>query len=83
MTRALTDGRQSYVDAFYAKNGPCCAGCDFWRWISTLVGECVRHAPDPSHDAAVGLNMLSSSLGSSSTMLTKRDHWCGDFRDDQ
>lgn len=72
---------QAYVDAFYAKNGPCCAGCDFWRWINTAVGECVRHAPDPSHDAAGGLDIQGWSGPPSSTMLTKREHWCGDFQD--
>lgn len=74
---------QRHVDAYADKFGPCCAGCDFWRWINTAVGECVRHAPDPSHDAAAGLGLHGVSLGKSSTMLTKRDQWCGDFSDNQ
>jgi hypothetical protein len=72
---------QDYVDAYADKHGPCCAGCDFWRWINTGVGECIRHAPDPSHDAAGGLGVNACSLPPSSTMLTRRDHWCGDFED--
>lgn len=75
------DDRQGHVDAFYAKHGPCCAGCDFWRWINTGVGECVRLPPNQSHDAASGLGMHGVSLPVSSSNLTRRDHLCGEFKD--
>lgn len=72
---------QQHVDAFYAANGPCCAGCDFWRWVNSLIGECVRFPPNRSHDAAAGLGMTGCSLSRSTANLTRRDHWCGEFRD--
>lgn len=37
--------RQEYVDRFYWQNGPCCAGCDWWRHINSVAGECERRAP--------------------------------------
>jgi len=73
---------QKSIDAFYAKTGPCCAGCDYWRWMSATVGECVRFPPNQNHDAAAGLGMTSCSLPRSTSILTTRDHWCGEFRDD-
>ena len=38
--------RQEYVDRFYWSNGPCCAGCDWWRHHNSVAGECTRRAPD-------------------------------------
>lgn len=75
------DNRQEFVDRFYAKHGPCCAGCDFWRWISPLVGECIRFPPNQSHDAMKGLGFDFCSLPRSTANLTRRDHVCGEFRD--
>jgi hypothetical protein len=73
-------GAQEKIDSYYHAHGPCCAGCDFWRWINSRVGECVRMPPNQSHDAAAALGMLGSSLRSTSN-LTTREHWCGEFRD--
>jgi len=73
--------KQDHIDAFADKHALCCAGCDFWRWINSVVGECVRHAPNPAHDAAAGLGIHGFSAGPVSSMLVKRDHWCGDFVD--
>lgn len=72
---------QQHVDAFYAKHGPCCAGCDFWRWINTRVGECIRMPPNQSHDAAAGLGFDFCSLPRSTSNLTANSHLCGEFRD--
>ena len=30
---------QAIVDKFYLDNGPCCAGCDWWRWHNSVAGE--------------------------------------------
>lgn len=74
---------QAAVDRFYAENGPCCAGCDWWRWINAGVGECIRHAPNPAHDASAGLGFDFCSLPRVNTNLTVRSHYCGDFEDQQ
>lgn len=74
---------QESVDAFYASNGPCCAGCDYWRWINPIVGECVRFPPNQHHDAAEGLGLQHCSLPRSTSNLTKRNHWCGEFKDEK
>lgn len=42
---SLDDDRRQYVDAFYWSHGPCCAGCDWWRYLNTVAGQCIRHAP--------------------------------------
>lgn len=74
---------QHYVDTFYAKTGPCCAGCDFWRWLNSVVGECVRMPPNQSHDTAAGLGLTGCSHPKSTANLTYRNHVCGEFRDSQ
>lgn len=85
MTDSLKAARQkttqAYVDAFYKKNGPCCAGCDWWRWLNSVVGECTRYAPNPAHNAAEGLGMHAPTIQCSAN-LTKRDHICGEFKDE-
>lgn len=72
---------QEVVDEYYLKSGPCCAGCDYWRWVTSLVGECVRFSPNQSHDAAAGLGMDNCTLPRSTTNLTKRERLCGEFVD--
>lgn len=71
---------QNGHDDFYKNNGDCCAGCDYWRWFNSRVGECVRFPPNQSHDAAAGLGMECCSLQSTANM-TSREHWCGEFKD--
>src|SRR5690349_606317 len=73
---------QEAVDQFYLRNGPCCAGCDFWRYFNAVAGECTRYPPNKRHDAGATLGIYGSSLGPTSTAITLRDHWCGEFRDD-
>lgn len=71
------------VDEFYAKNGPCCAGCDWWRYYNANVGECIKSAPVSASErvAMIGITGLSLNIGAGHA-LTPRDHYCGDFKDE-
>jgi hypothetical protein len=73
---------QEVIDAFYWKNGPCCAGCDWWRYFNSMVGECLRSAPVSGAErwAMVGLSR-PSFIGSAGHVVTKREHHCGEFKD--
>ena len=76
--------RQKVIDAFYAKHGPCCAGCDWWRHYNSLVGECIRSAPVPGADRVAMLGIESPSLQpGAGHVMTQRWHHCGDFRDER
>lgn len=73
---------QEFVDRFYAARGPCCAGCDHWRHLNSMVGECHRAAPVASGDRAGMLGIHGSSLDpGAGHILTRRDHRCGEFTD--
>lgn len=77
------DERQAILDAFYWQNGPCCAGCDWWRSLNALAGECTRSAPAPAVErgAMIGISDgCSLSIGAGHT-LTTREHRCGEFAD--
>ena len=78
----IPDTRQTSVDTFYAKNGPCCAGCDHWRWINSLVGECRRSSPVSGFERA---DMLQTKILGHAVeaghILTRREHHCGEFSD--
>ena len=76
------DPEQESVDAFYWKHGPCCAGCDWWRHVSSAAGECTRTVPVPSHErfAMVGIQSPSQNTGVGH-IITPRDHHCGEFKD--
>jgi hypothetical protein len=74
---------QAVVDAFYAQHGPCCAGCDWWRWYNSTVGECIRSAPVSGAERFAMLGITGSSLPlEAGHIMTQRDHVCGEFRDD-
>lgn len=76
--------RQNIIDRYYKKNGPCCAGCDWWRWFNTIVGECHRHAPVSAKErySMLGIKYASpANRFEAGHILTKRDHVCGDFID--
>lgn len=76
------DARQTILDSFYMSHGACCAGCDWWRHMSGLVGECTRTAPVSGADRAAMLGMEGSSLPiGSGHILTRREHRCGEFQD--
>lgn len=73
---------QKRVDAFYREHGPCCAGCDNWRFLNSVLGECRKSAPVAGADrwAMVGLR-ASSVPADPGHIITSREHHCGDFAD--
>jgi len=74
--------KQDLIDDFYAKHGPCCAGCDWWHWYSLVAGECTRTAPVPGAARISMLGLSNSSLAiESGHIMTLRDHVCGEFKD--
>jgi hypothetical protein len=74
---------QESLDRFYFSHGPCCAGCDWWRSISPLTGECTKSAPvdGATRWAMIGLTHCSLKL-MPGHIITPRDHVCGEFKDD-
>lgn len=77
-------GVQSVVDAFYKKHGPCCAGCDWWRYYNSMVGDCTKHAPVQASERTATLDMRGCSLSpGAGHIMTRRDHVCGDFQDQE
>lgn len=74
--------KQAILDTFYQQHGPCCAGCDWWRWHNTVAGECIRTVPVSGADryAMLGINW-SSLIPDAGHIMTPRDHLCGEFRD--
>lgn len=79
----MTEEDQEYLDAFYWSRGPCCAGCDWWRYINSLIGECTKSTPVAGRErmAMLGIVALSMPPGAGH-VLTPREHRCGAFRDD-
>lgn len=77
----IPDQDQQLADAFYAKNGPCCSGCDSWHRINVLVGECHKTAPVAGHERFAMLGMRPSIPLDAGHIMTKRDHHCGEFSD--
>ena len=74
---------QEAIDRFYWRNGACCAGCDYWRSINSVAGECLKSAPVSGEGRADMLGIDKSSLRvSAGHALTPRGHVCGDFVDD-
>lgn len=74
--------RQEFIDRFYFRHGPCCAGCDWWRHINSLVGECLKSAPTAGQDRGLMLGTDKWSMRlPAGHMLTPRQHHCGDFKD--
>ena len=79
----MSEDRQEYADRFYHKHGPCCAGCDWWRHVSSTLGECLRSAPVSQKDRLSQLDIVgytSLDIGAGQP-YTRRDHWCGEFND--
>lgn len=76
------DSKQRMVDRFYAAHGPCCAGCDNWRWINTVVGECIKSAPVSGRERMAMLGMEGYQINpGAGHIMTQRDHVCGEFVD--
>jgi hypothetical protein len=75
--------RQKIIDRFYLENGPCCAGCDWWRHVNSLVGECSRSAPVSGSERLAMLGITGSSLSiGAGHVMTRREHRCGEFKDE-
>lgn len=84
---ALTTKTQEAVDRFYIQHGPCCAGCDWWAHISSLIGECRKSAPVSAEQrySMVRMDRISWQLSGepeAGHILTNREHHCGDFKDE-
>jgi hypothetical protein len=79
----MIDETQEFIDRFYWQRGPCCAGCDWWGHINSLVGECHKSAPVSAAErvAMLGISNCSMSFGAGHVM-TRREHHCGDFKDE-
>lgn len=78
----MSENQQALIDDFYRRTGPCCAGCDFWRWHNSVVGDCTRSAPVSGADRIAMLGMDFSSLDpGAGQVMTRRDYHCGEFRD--
>lgn len=78
----MTDERQEILDSFYWKRGPCCAGCDWWRHVNGLVGECRKSASVSTEQRAAFLGITSSTIPAEpGHILTRRGDHCGDFKD--
>lgn len=74
--------RQEILDRFYHSRGPCCAGCDWWRHISSLIGECTRSSYVSGAERMAALGIEGSSLPpAAGHAITERGHVCGEFRD--
>ena len=74
--------KRRIIDQFYKDNGPCCAGCDWWRYINSCVGECTKSAPAGFGESSSMLGLESCSLTpEGGHILTKRGHLCGEFID--
>jgi hypothetical protein len=74
--------RQEILDRFYWEHGHCCAGCDWWRSISALVGDCTKSAPVSSEERSSMLGIYPSWPPiPAGHVVTPREHTCGDFKD--
>lgn len=77
------DALRECLDTFYFRNGPCCAGCDWWLALNSHLGECRKSAPISGPDRLVMAGMASCSLIiGGGHALTVRSHHCGDFKDE-
>ncbi len=86
MSVVAIDQRQFVLDKFYTEHGPCCAGCDWWHHINSVIGECRRAAPVPAEQrysmARLNWNTFPNQQADAGHILTNREHHCGDFKDD-
>jgi hypothetical protein len=76
------DATQESVDRFYWSRGKCCAGCDWWRHLDSVAGECIRTAPVSGHArlSLIGITTASAHVGAGH-IITPREHVCGEFSD--
>lgn len=79
---ADTAEQQESIDRFYWSRGACCAGCDWWKHLNSIVGECTRGQPVAEKDrwSMLGITNCSLTTGAGHIMTT-REHYCGEFKD--
>lgn len=78
------DDRQQILDTYYWTHGPCCAGCDHWQSLNSIIGTCKQTPPSlPGADRAIMISIESASVAfPAGHAITKREHHCGGFADD-
>lgn len=81
--KMMIKSTQKFIDDFYANHGPCCAGCDWWRYYSPSVGECIKSAPVSASErlGMIGMESMTLHIGAGH-VVTENDHVCGDFSDE-
>lgn len=73
---------QAAIDAFYRSRGPCCAGCDNWRWMNSVVGDCIKSAPVSGKERFDMIGVSYASVApTAGHVVTWRHHLCGEFID--
>ncbi|GAB6842312.1 hypothetical protein HNR00_003521 [Methylorubrum rhodinum] len=79
----MAGDRQELLDSFYHQHGPCCAGCDWWRSLNSMAGECHAGPMVAGVDRTAPLNIhgASRAIGAGHVM-TLREHVCGAFKDE-
>ena len=86
MKIAGVPSRQEAIDRFYVDHGPCCAGCDWWAHINSVVGECLKSAPVSSEErfsmVRIDWHTWRFREPAAGHILTNREHRCGDFKDE-
>ncbi len=83
MTERVAAPWQENVDRFYFRHGKCCAGCDWWRSLSSLVGNCTKSkiVSGTERGDMLGIRWTSLRL-STGHAVTARDYVCGQFKDE-
>lgn len=70
------------LDTFYTQHGPCCAGCDWWGSINSVIGECTRSAPVSGHQRWSMMSVFAPAYTpAAGHIVTPRQHFCGEFKD--
>lgn len=79
----MGDALQEAADRIYARNGPCCAGCDWWKGGTTTSGRCTKAAPVSGHEVMLSMGITWSSYKfTAGHPFTDADNSCGDFKDE-
>lgn len=75
--------RQEVIDRYYFQHGPCCAGCDWWRSLTSVSGECLQSKIIPGDErmSMMGIRNVSCHVPAGHA-VTARDYHCGKFKDE-
>ncbi|WP_427023061.1 hypothetical protein ACP4J4_10495 [Aureimonas ureilytica] len=74
--------KQEILDRLYHQRGPCCAGCDWWQHMNSMVGNCTRSVPVSGEARADMLGItFTTRRPPAGHVMTMRDHVCGEFKD--